>query len=85
MKYLEKGFEEPLRILEEFKKYDFLFEESVSKMIKNLFGESKDPVVTQVAPSQVQFKLEEYNQAKIEIGRLCNDDKDGCLFQIRTT
>ena len=46
MKYLEKGFEEPLRILEEFKKYDFLFEKGVSKIIKNLFGEGKDPVVT---------------------------------------
>lgn len=52
MKYLEKGFEEPLRILEEFNKYNFLLEESVNKMLKNLFGDFKDksPMVLQVDP-----------------------------------
>ena len=51
MKYLEKGFEEPKRILEEFNKYNFLLEESASRMLKTLFGEGKDPIVTQVAHS----------------------------------
>ena len=43
--FVKMGFEQPLRIQEDFQKFQFLFERSPKNIFKSLFGEQKEAVV----------------------------------------
>jgi hypothetical protein len=54
--YVKIGFERPLVILEEFRKYSFLLERPVSHVIKSLFPDSKT-IVTNLDRDDIENKL----------------------------
>ncbi len=85
--FLKEGFEEPLRIMEEFRRYSFLTEKSVSSVLRFLFGESHKGEVLQILAvdaEEVSARLAEYAKAREEVLRLCIDEKHGRLFAVKT-
>lgn len=83
--YVHIGYIRPLQVLEEFRRYTFLLEKSVSQVLKQLFGESKEKMnILMLEQEEIHTKLQEFYQAKFDIERLCLDERNEQFFQIRT-
>ena len=78
LKFLEIGFKEPNEILEKFRKYQFLFERSASKVTKSLFPESGP------TPEGLNEQLDQIAEAMRTVGSLCINEKNTHFFQVRT-
>lgn len=83
--YLQLGYDEPNQILQNFQRYNFLMEKSSSSIVRHLLGDQKEhPQILSLDAGEVEAKLHEYQKAKLEIERLCIDEKNGHFFQVKT-
>ncbi|CAK93776.1 unnamed protein product (macronuclear) [Paramecium tetraurelia] len=85
LEYIEIGFQKPNEMLQRFREYSFLLEKPVSSILKSLFGDiSKKPIITSLDKDEIQKKLNDFINAKLQIQRLCLDEKNEQFFQIKT-
>jgi dynein heavy chain len=82
--YVSEGFKEPNEILDQFKKYQFLLDKTPKEIIKQYFGDGKDISIINLDKEAVERGLKEYSQAKLEVQRLCINEKNCRFFQVRT-
>lgn len=57
--FLKEGYEEPLKILEKFRNYNFLYEKSTGHVLRHLFGEfnKENPQILNIDFEEVVAKL----------------------------
>lgn len=70
--------------MDQFQKYQFLFERSEKTLLKNIFGSAKEIVIEDLDRDVVAQSLLEIAEAKSAIYKLCINQFNGRFFQVNT-